>query len=167
MKSCSPSAPAPAGSVVTSTTSPLLSRLPREHVVVAAPEEVLEQFAFAGVAERVEGPVGHGPTAPAQKDVATVAALQVAAAGWMSCVHGLRVGALAVLALAHRCPAGGHAAQRGSRGPGGRSDPPSVGDGRRQGADLVLGVSSDLVRGQSRLGPGGPNSRSSPPRPSR
>ena len=42
-----------------------------EHVVVAAPEEVLEQFAFAGVAERVEVLSVTDRPHP-RKDVATV-----------------------------------------------------------------------------------------------
>ena len=71
------------GSVVTSTTSPLLSP-------PAASTRGRRRARGGARAVRLpgrragRGPVGHGPTAPAQ-DVATVAALRVAAAGWMSC----------------------------------------------------------------------------------
>ena len=124
-----------------------------EHVVVAAPEEVLEQFAFAGVAERVEVLSVTDRPHP-RKDVATVAALRVAAAGVdVVHVHGLRVGALAVLALARTgVPLVVTLHNAAPEGRVGAAIHRALEMVVAKGADLVLGVSSDLVRGQSRLG---------------
>ena len=124
-----------------------------EHVVVAAPEEVLEQFAFAGVAERVEVLSVTDRPHP-RKDVATVAALRVAAAGVdVVHVHGLRVGALAVLALGRTgVPLVVTLHNAAPEGRVGAAIHRALEMVVAKGADLVLGVSSDLVRGQSRLG---------------
>lgn len=123
-------------------------------VVVAAPESVARAFGYADLGATVV-PLEVTDRPHVTKDLATVRALRAAAAGVdIVHAHGLRVGALAVLAGRgpHRAPL--VVTLHNAAPAGAVSGTIHAGLERlvARGADLVLGVSTDLVDAQQRLG---------------
>lgn len=123
-----------------------------DQVVVAAPPGVERQFAYAGVGAEVAA-LDLGDRPNPRKDVGALRRLADLARGVdVVHAHGVRAGALATLAIRGRTPlvVTLHNAAPSSRA--GAAIHQALERIVARSASLVLGVSSDLVAGQRRLG---------------